>query len=244
MDFMKGFTMASVIDFAKMERCLGIRFQNRELCKEAFTHKSFSAEQNLNYDNQRLELLGDAVVQILMTEELYRRYPELQEGMLTRIRSAFVNQASLSGFARSIHLGDFLLLGKGEAELHGEDRDSTLCDTFEAFIGAVYLDQGLECAREFFLTILNREVPDPQAVLSCLNPKGRLQEFTQHHRIGRPAYEVIDVAGPPHQPVYTVKVMLESCEPEQASASSRKQAECVAAEKMLVKLQQQIKSPV
>ncbi len=229
--------MASVIDFAKLERCLDIHFNDRKLCQEALTHKSFSAERNLDYDNQRLELLGDAVVQIIMTEELYRQYPDLQEGMLTRIRAALVNQTSLAAFARSIGLGAYLLLGRGETDSCGDDRASTLCDAFEAFTGAVYLDQGLEAARKFFLEILHRQVPDPRSMLSCQNPKGRLQEFTQHYRIGMPAYRILEVTGPDHQLVYTVEVSVPPYEPEQASASSRKAAECTAAEKMLKKLQ-------
>ncbi len=228
--------MASVIDFAKLERCLGIRFTSRQLCQEALTHKSFSAERDLKYDNQRLELLGDAVVQIIMTEELYQRYPGLQEGMLTKMRASLVNQASLASFARSLSLGDYLLLGKGETDANGADRDSTLCDLFEAFMGAVYLDQGLDAAKKFFLNILHEKVPDPQGCLNKLNPKGRLQEFTQHYKLGMPSYRVVEVTGPDHMLVYTMEVSVKNYPPEQATASSRKAAECTAAEKLLEKL--------
>lgn len=226
-------------DFTKLERVFGLHFNDPALCREAFTHKSFAAEHNLKYDNQRLELLGDAVVQILMTEELYKRYADLQEGMLTRIRSALVNQDSLSAFARSIGLGDYLLLGRGEIELNGADRDSTLCDTFEAFVGAIYLDQGLDAARTFFLNILNRQIPDPRSVLNGQNPKGALQEFTQQRGMGIPSYRVLSVSGPDHMPVYTVEVRLGKHDPENATASSRKHAECSAAEKLLERLKRE-----
>lgn len=227
-------------EISKLEAKLGITFKDPELCKEAFTHKSFAAEHDLKYDNQRLELLGDAVVQIILTEELFKRYPTLQEGALTKIRSALVNQDSLARFARDLGLGESLRLGKGEKEMNGNDRASTLCDLFEALTGAIYLDQGLETARGFFLNILNRLVPEPAAVLSDLNPKGSLQEFTQHLGKGVPQYKVLSVSGPDHKPVYEVEVSLHGIAPETASATNRKQAEGLAAGKLLARLKEEI----
>lgn len=227
-------------EFSKLEAKLGITFTDPDLCKEAFTHKSFAAEHDLKYDNQRLELLGDAVVQIILTEELFRRYPALQEGALTKIRSALVNQDSLARFARDLELGENLRLGRGEKEMNGHDRVSTLCDLFEALTGAIYLDQGLETARRFFLDTLNRLVPDPAAVLSDLNPKGSLQEFTQQLGKGVPRYKVLSVSGPDHKPVYEVEVSIQGIEPETASASNRKQAEGLAAGKLLTRLKQEL----
>ena len=227
-------------EISKLEAKLGITFKDPELCKEAFTHKSFAAEHDLKYDNQRLELLGDAVVQIILTEELFKRYPSLQEGALTKIRSALVNQDSLARFARDLGLGESLRLGKGEKEMNGNDRASTLCDLFEALTGAIYLDQGLETARGFFLNILNRLVPEPAAVLSDLNPKGSLQEFTQHLGKGVPQYKVLSVSGPDHKPVYEVEVSLHGIAPETASATNRKQAEGLAAGKLLARLKQEL----
>ena len=153
-----------MFDFVKLERVLGVHFRNPGLCREAFTHKSFAAEHDLKYDNQRLELLGDSVVQIVLTEELFKRYPALQEGALTKIRSAIVNQGSLAAFARELSLGEFLMLGKGEIELGGADRDSTISDLFEAYTGALYLDQGLEAARSFLMPLVNRQYPEPSDV--------------------------------------------------------------------------------
>lgn len=227
-------------EISKLEAKLGIIFKDPELCKEAFTHKSFAAEHDLKYDNQRLELLGDAVVQIILTEELFKRYPTLQEGALTKIRSALVNQDSLARFARDLGLGESLRLGRGEKEMNGNDRASTLCDLFEALTGAIYLDQGLEKARGFFLNILNRLVPEPAAVLSDLNPKGSLQEFTQHLGKGVPQYKVLSVSGPDHKPVYEVEVSLHGIAPETASATNRKQAEGLAAGKLLARLKEEI----
>ncbi|MBR3505778.1 MAG: ribonuclease III, partial [Lentisphaeria bacterium] len=148
-------------DLVKLERILGIKFRDEAVYREALTHKSFAAEHQLNYDNQRLELLGDAVVQIILTDYLYRRYKGLQEGDLTKIRSAMVNQDALAQFARDISLGSFLMLGRGELELNGQDRDSTISDAFESLIGAVYLDLGIQAATDLFLPILLKNYPDP-----------------------------------------------------------------------------------
>lgn len=225
-----------MFDLVKLERVLGVHFMDPDLCREAFTHKSFAAEHNLKYDNQRLELLGDSVVQIILTEELFKRYPDLQEGALTKIRSAIVNQDSLASFARELSLGEFLMLGKGEIELGGADRDSTISDLFEAFTGALYLDQGLEVARRFFMGLVNRQYPEPSSVLISLNPKGELQEHTQRLGIGVPVYHVLSVTGPGHCPVYEVEVSIPGCDPVVAAAPSRKHAEGEAARKLLNQL--------
>ena len=113
-----------------LEEILQLAFREKALLKEALTHKSYAAEAELNYDNQRLEFLGDAVLQIILTKHLFHRYPKLQEGDLTKIRSALVNQTMLAKCARTFQLGDYLLLGKGEIEQNGADRDSTISDAF------------------------------------------------------------------------------------------------------------------
>ena len=223
-------------DLCKIERVFGVHFNDPGLCREAFTHKSFSAEHNLKYDNQRLEFLGDAVVQIILTEEIFRRYPDIQEGELTKIRSALVNQESLAAFARDMGLGEFLMLGRGESEQHGEERDSTVSDLFEAFFGALYLDQGLEAARTLFLQVLRRNRPEPADVLDGLNPKGALQEYTQRRGLGIPCYRLLNVTGPAHELIYEMEVSVPDCEAVSARASSRKHAECAAARLLLERL--------
>lgn len=232
-----------MFDPVKVERVLGVHFRNPALCREAFTHKSFAAEHAVKYDNQRLELLGDAVVQIILTEDLFQRYVYLQEGALTKIRSALVNQDSLAAFARDVDLGSFLMLGKGEIELHGDDRDSTISDAFEAFMGAVFLDQGLDAAKAFFMPILLKRFPEPSDAIGGLNPKGALQEFTQHDGVGVPVYRVVGVSGPDHQPEYEVEVTVPDHEPVRAKASSRKLAECAAAKLALDLLKKKSAAP-
>jgi len=216
-------------DFVKLERILGIKFRDAAVYREAMTHKSFAAEHQLAYDNQRLELLGDAVVQIILTDYLYRRYTDLQEGDLTKIRSAMVNQDALAQFARDISLGSFLMLGRGELELHGQDRDSTISDAFESLIGAVYLDLGMEAAKDLFLPILLKNHPDPAECLHEINPKGILQEFTQQKAQGVPQYRVVAVTGPAHAPRYEVEVLIKDKVIARGAASSHKLAEREAA---------------
>ena len=216
-------------DFVKLERILGIRFRDDAVYKEAMTHKSFAAEHQLPYDNQRLELLGDAVVQIVLTDYLYRRYTGLQEGDLTKIRSAMVNQDALAQFARDISLGSFLMLGRGELELNGQDRDSTISDAFESLIGAIYLDHGIETATSVFLSILLKNYPDPAECLHEINPKGILQEFTQQKSQGVPQYRVVAVRGPAHAPQYEVEVLIRDKVIARGTAGSHKLAEREAA---------------
>ena len=220
-------------DPVKLQRLLKIKFKNLNLLLEALTHKSFAAEHQVPYDNQRLELLGDAVVQIILTRYLYDRYTELHEGNLTKIRSALANQDTLAVFARKINLGSYLLLGKGEIELNGQDRDSTLSDAFEALTGAIYLDKGLETATAFFLKIMEEEYADPSLLLQTLNPKGALQEYTQSIGAGVPQYRIVSVTGPDHEPIHTVEVLVRQKVICQASAPGRKQAECQAAKEAL-----------
>ena len=216
-------------DLVKLERILGIRIGDEAVYREAMTHKSFAAEHQLSYDNQRLELLGDAVVQIILTDYLYKRYRDLQEGDLTKIRSAMVNQDALAQFARDISLGSFLMLGRGELELHGQDRDSTISDAFESLLGAVYLDQGIEAAAKIFLPILLKNYPDPAECLNEINPKGILQEYTQQKSQGVPQYRVVSVTGPAHAPQYEVEVLIRDKVIARGTACSHKLAEREAA---------------
>ncbi len=222
-----------MLDTVKLERVLGIHFSDKARIREAFTHSSYSAEHGLKYSNERLEFLGDSVVQITITEFLYHRYPELQEGTLTQIRSALVNQDTLSALARDAGLGQFMLLGRGEAEMHGNERDSTLCDVFEAVTGAIYLECGLETARKFFLDLLLNRFPEPAKVLRGLNPKGELQEFTQHLKIGMPRYSIVSVTGPGHALEYEVEAFISGIQPVRAKSTSRKLAEAAAAREAL-----------
>ncbi len=212
---------------------LGREFKRLDLLKEALTHKSFASENNLLYDNQRLEFLGDAVVQIALTQHLFRRYPDCHEGELTKMRSAIAKEASLAAIAKEVSLGEFLLLGKGEMESGGAQRDSTLSDAFESLVGAIYLDAGLDAAQQLLLSLVERIYPEPSALLARLNPKGALQEFTQQKLGATPNYSTVEITGPDHSPSYTVEVFVKGKLLGKGSAAKRKAAESSAAEMAL-----------
>ncbi len=200
--------------------------------REALTHRSYAVEHGLKYDNQRLEFLGDAVLEILLTDYLYHRYPEADEGVLTRMRSGLVKESALAHLARKLELGTFLLTGKGEQESHGMERDSTLADLFEAVLGAVYLESGFESARKFLIGLFEKEFPDPLAMLSDINPKGALQEFTQSRWNEQPVYSIVAVSGPEHRPSYEVEVRVHGFVAN-GRAAGRKAAEIQAARQLL-----------
>ncbi|MCF7792100.1 MAG: ribonuclease III [Victivallales bacterium] len=191
-----------------LEENLNYYFKNRFYLKEALTHRSYAAENNINYDNQRLEFLGDAVVQIIVTDFIYNKYKEKQEGELTSIRSALVNKESLATLARTLKLQNFILLGRGETDAGGSRRVSVLCDVFESIIGAMYLDAGMEVCRKLLLSLIDKSFDDINTVTSNLNPKGYLQEITQKQFQEKPKYNIKDKKGPEHKSTYIVEVML------------------------------------
>lgn len=205
-------------------------------------HKTFATEHDIAYDNQRLEFLGDAVVQIIVTEELFHRYPDMKEGAMTKIRSAMVNQEALATIARNLHLGEYLQLGRGEKEAHGDQRDSTLSDLFEAFMGAIFLDSGMDAARELLVNYIREHIPEPADIVKSENPKGALQEFTQQRHMGVPKYHVASVTGPEHQPLHRVEVTIPGYEPVSGYAFSRKQAESDAARRLLAILTEEVEN--
>jgi len=223
-------------DIEKLKYKIDYDFNNKALLREALTHRSFAVENNLPYDNQRLEFLGDAVLQILLTEFLFLRYTEEDEGSMTKMRSAMVQQEALAKVARKLELGKFIFAGKGELESGGDDRDSTLSDLFEAFVGAYYLDAGFAKVRDFINALMSSEFPEPDKLLAGLNPKGTLQEYTQKKWGITPEYEILSVTGPDHNPSYLVGVIVNDKVKAEGIASSRKQAESQAARNALIQL--------
>ena len=198
------------------------------LLNEAFTHRSYAVEHGLDYDNQRLEFLGDSVLEIVLTEDLFRRYPAMSEGDMTKTRSALACESALAVLARELQLGSLLRTGRGELGTGGSDRDSTLADLFEAFTGAFFLELGFEAVRKFLLETFGRNFPEPRLLLQELNPKGKLQEFSQQNWGEVPRYSVLHSRGPQHLPVYDVEVSLRRFTAV-GSGRSRKQAEFNAA---------------
>jgi ribonuclease-3 len=224
-------------DMRELEAELGYRFGQGLWLAEAMTHPSYRAEHGrVERDNQRLEFLGDAVLQLIATDFLFRRYPDLEEGPLTRLRSLITSEPALARFAAHLGLGRFLLLGKGERHSGGEERASNLADAFEALLGALYLDGGLPAATAVLDRAVTAIMPDPLQALAAENPKGRLQELTQERQGAAPVYEVLAVTGPEHEPQFEVAVKLEGETVAVARAGNRRLAEKEAARLALERL--------
>jgi len=182
-----------------LEKIIGYKFANSLLLAEALTHPSLAYEtQRPHFDNQRLEFLGDAVLQVILTDELYRCYPALGEGRLTKVRSRLVSKDALWKFARQIKLCNFLLLGKGEERSGGNERASNLADAYEALIGAIYLDGGQSAARDFVLSQCESAIEEAVDEPDEANPKGRLQELLQAISQSSPSYRILLQEGPDH----------------------------------------------
>ncbi|MDR0932361.1 MAG: ribonuclease III [Victivallales bacterium] len=206
-----------------------IAWSNRLI--EALTHRSYAVENALPYDNQRLEFLGDAVLEIALTDYLFNLYPDCDEGAMTKMRSALVREPALANLAKKLEFGEYLSVGHGEAEIGGAGRDSTLADLFEAIIGAFYLDAGFERVKRFIWDVYRSEYPDPRSLLGSINPKGLLQEYAQRRWGISPVYSILRTTGPAHLPIYEVEVSLHGFFAF-GSAASRKSAESEAARQL------------
>ena len=220
----------------KLERSLGYQFNNQALLAEALIHPSLSheAKQGLS-DNQRLEFLGDAVLQLVLTECLYNLFPHFTEGKLTKLRARLVSRVALQQYSLSIDLGLFIAMSKGEEASGGRDRASTLADAFESVLGAIYLDGGLEVARNFLLRICKKWIDQVTESPDDRNPKGQLQEKLQAIAKEAPQYKVISESGPDHDKSFTVCVMWQGKSLGEGSGNSKKMAEVVAAQSAIEK---------
>lgn len=224
-------------DLAELQDRLGYRFQNEELLRLALTHPSVAREQNgLAEHNQRLEFLGDAVLQLILTDVLYRRFPSYGEGPLTKARAFLVNRKSLAEHSRQLDLGAHLILSRGEDLNNGRHRPSTLADTFESLLGAIFLDAGFDAAAKF-ISQRFESVYDEVAVLPTLeNPKGELQEILQSRLPAPPKYRMISVTGPDHERIFECAVYHQDAELGRGAGKSKKEAESQAALDALAKL--------
>lgn len=217
-----------------LESRIHYKFRNSLLLAEALTHPSLAYEsQKKNFDNQRMEFLGDAVLQLVVTEELYKMFPDFPEGQLTKLRSRVVSRRALAHFAMAIQLGDYVLLGKGEEATGGRRRASTLADAFESLIGAVYLDSGLAPARELILRLFESEIGQMAISPDERNPKGELQEVLQAIHSQAPAYRVIGESGPDHRRVFQSEVSWCGKVLASGKGKSKKDAEARAAAEAL-----------
>ena len=218
-----------------LEHKIGYHFENQELLKTALTCPSYRAEQATKSvsDNQRLEFLGDAVFGLLAAQFVYTRFPEDQEGALTMRRSYLASGHALAVLARQIELGDFLSIGKRDEARGGRDSDRALADALEALLGAAWCDGGIDAARLVFEKLIIN-LPEMPRDLWTNNPKGQLQELAQHHAwLASPVYELIEVTGPQHLPVYTVKARVATGHEALGKGATKQAAEVAAASALL-----------
>jgi ribonuclease-3 len=225
-------------DLQILQNQLGFNFNDSSLLQQAFVHSSYVNEHpdSATADNERLEFLGDAVLNIVITEEIYHRFEEFSEGKLTEIRSILNREETLSQMADNLNLGEYLQMSKGEKASGGNCKKSNLANTFEALIGAIYLDRGMDHARRFILNELETHLVSIENGDYTTNYKGLLQEYTQAYYKKLPAYHTVNSEGPDHEKTFTVEVSLEDKTIARGSGKSKRSAEMSAAEKAYKKL--------
>lgn len=213
-----------------LEERMGYKFRNGLLLAEALTHPSISLERkDYPFDNQRLEFLGDAVIQVVVTEHLFRMFPDFSEGRMTKLRTRIVSRTALNARALELDLGSFLMMGRGEEASGGRERASTLADAFEAVVGAIYLDGGFEASRIFLLRQMEEVFADLASQPEEINPKGILQELLQSISPNAPEYELLSQTGPEHSKRFVCRVMWNGLELGRGEGLSKKEAQVAAA---------------
>ena len=215
-----------------LEKTLRFRFQNAELFEQALTHRSAT-----QHNNERLEYLGDAVLEFVVSEAVYRAGPDAPEGDLTKLRASLVKEETLAEIALELGLGEHLILGSGERKTGGHRRESILADTLEAIFGAVFLDSGIDAAKALIDRVYEsryRELPDVQ---DLRDPKTRLQEWLQARGMSLPLYELAEVSGKGHKQRFVVTcTIVESSSVTDGESTTRRKAEQKAARKMIERL--------
>jgi ribonuclease-3 len=219
---------------AELARRLKIRFADLSLLGRALTHRSYLNENmDAMEDNERLEFLGDAVLDFIVGAWVYRRCPEMAEGDLTRLRSALVRNEQLADFARRLELGRGLRMGRGEEVSGGRERDGVLGSAFEALVGAMYLDSGLRVVEEFIEPLLESVRERVMMRAEIYDPKSRFQEWAQSTRLGTPHYVTVAAQGPDHAKVFEVEVRIKEQTYGKGSGPSKQMAARVAAQTAL-----------
>lgn len=224
-------------DLVELEVLLGHAFGDRRLIELALTHPSITHDLGSGAPhNQRLEFLGDAVLQLVLTRELYEKFPTFGEGPLTQARAEMVNRRTLAIQSRALSVGRFLRLSRSEESTGGRDRASALADAFEALVGAIFLDGGLEPARRFILRRFHAAFGELEALPNLHNPKGELQELLQAESAEAPAYRLLSVSGPDHDRVFECAVDYRGEQLGQGVGKTKKAAESEAARVALLRL--------
>ena len=219
-------------DFSILEKKIGLNFKDKDLLRQAFIHRSYLNEtqgSGLSH-NERLEFLGDAVLELVITDHLYRKYPESAEGELTSYRSALVNAVIISEIARELGLNDFLLLSKGEAKDTGKARQYILANTFESLVGAIYLDAGYKSAEKFISENLFGKIDDIVEKKLWKDSKSLVQERAQEIYSVTPSYKVLHESGPDHDKHFTIGIYFGTRLAAEGKGRSKQEAEQKAAE--------------
>ncbi len=209
---------------------LGYCFKDENLLRLALTHPSVAHEQGVAVQhNQRLEFLGDAVLQLVLTSELYEKFPATGEGPLTKARAQMVNRRTLANRGGRLSLGQHLILSRGEDSSGGRERPSALADAFEALLGAIFLDGGFDAARDFILRQFREEFGELEVIPNLENPKGELQEILQSTSTEAPQYQLESVSGPDHDRLFVSAVYHRGVELGRGKGKSKKDSESQAA---------------
>lgn len=229
-------TITTVDEF---QAVMGVRFRNVLLLQEALTHRSYANENKTEKipDNERLEFLGDAILDFEVADFLFRRFPQMTEGELTRLRSALVKTESLAILGSALRIGDFILMGKGEEQSGGRNRLNILCRTFEAVVGAIYLDQGLHAVQVFLRPRLEQLLDHILKERLHQDARSELQERSQSELNITPKYRIVDIVGPDHEKEYLVEVVVDGRVLGRGSGGSKRLASQAAARNALQKIE-------
>lgn len=224
------------MDFSKLENNLKITFSNKDLLREALTHRSYLNEhpEKKFASNERLEFLGDAILEFLITKGLFESFPEAPEGELTALRSQIVKTKTLAKIAQKLNIGEFLLLSRGEEEGGGKENETLLANTLEALLGAVFLDRGIQGASKFVKTYFDAEVLS-SAAQNLKDFKSLIQEIIQEKEKVTPVYKIIKQTGPDHAKIFTAGVFLKKRVLGKGTGYSKQEAEQKAAKAALEK---------
>lgn len=225
----------------ELESQLGLDFERKDLLARAFVHRSYlnEVEEGTELsDNERLEFLGDSVLSLVVSEMLFERFPDRQEGDLTTLRAALVRRETLARFAEQLDLGEFLMLGHGEEESGGRTRPATLCATFEALIGAIYVEWGVDAVRAFALPMIQAELDKVQRQALEKDAKSRLQEWAQSTFGRTPRYRTVASDGPDHDKLFTIQVSLDKTPCGVGQGRSKQEAAQLSAAHALLRMGQ------
>ncbi|WP_106497654.1 ribonuclease III [Lentibacillus sp. Marseille-P4043] len=222
------------MDVAKLEKQLNITFNDHALVRLAFTHSSYVNEHRNEVfsDNERLEYLGDAVLELAVSQYLYRNNANMPEGEMTKLRAAIVCEPSLNNFARDLEFGEHLLLGKGEEQTGGRERPAILADAFEAFLGALYLDRGFDIILKFMDKFVFPKI-DTGAFSHAMDYKSQLQELVQQYRNSTVEYNIVEEKGPSHDKEFVSEVVIKGKVSGRGIGRTKKEAEQRAAKHAL-----------